>query len=611
MHTPTTGAHPQGDRQPKSTIFMAIQALCLVVAVYALWGAGVTAVYCLQGAPGRGTLHTDFSPAGDHQIVTQFEPGSPLAAAGIHVGDAVRFDHPVDSGGPWRAGETLGLTRLAPGQPGHLQVQVVPTVTDPASAEVERQAFIVAFLVDGCTTCFSVLMGVLLVIRARGSKALLALGFAFIVFDAYPPQTLGFDPQWRAFTAIAFQTVQGLFANIGFLLFVTFFYRENIGRVRPWAWLSIGLYLAVLIALWAAWNLDAVAGVYVNFGIDPQEAFGIWVPMAYALALVGLLVGWRRSRKDLQKRYALLCIAISLVIGADVIFTTLGIWVSSVDEGGLISYLAQTLSVAGHALFAYAVLRHRVIDLSFATNRVLVYGAVSSLLLVAFGLLEWAFEHFLPIEGREKNAFVDAGLALVVFLTFHRVRDFVEHHIEALFFHAWQRNEAKLRTFVTEAAFVTKPEALTAAFVAELQRFSGGASVTFYWQTAEGDYAPLGGSARRMDGDDAVLVTLRATGKSLEVDPTRPGWPVGLAIPVIMRADLMGFVALGAKPSGASYRPDEVEVLTWAVHQIGLDMHTRRVQQLEQANQVLEIKYNELKSVVAPNRGRSREPAQA
>lgn len=611
MHQSTTGAHPK-DIKPKSAIFIIIQALSLALAIYALGGVGVTAWFCLEGAPGRGTLSADLQPSGDHLVVSRLGPGSPLAAAGIHPGDAIRFDRPADNGNLWQAGEKVGITRLGRAEslrtsslrtgPGHVEVTAAPV-------EAAGPSYVVPFFVDAMTTCFSVLMGVLLVIRARGSKALLALGFAFIVFDCYASQPLWFDPNGRVFAMVSTAWVQGLFANIGFVLFVGFFYSENIGPVPRWAWGVVGAYLTVWTALSVENVLDVIAGTYLNFGADLRTVYGVWDASVFGLVLVGLLLGWRRSRRDLQRRYALLCLAISLVIVADFIFDTVAILLTGFDQGSLLVDIAQALSVAGHALFAYAALRHRVVDLSFATNRVLVYGGVSTLLLVAFGLIEWAFEHFLPIEGREKNAFIDAGLALVVFLTFHRVRDFVEHHVEALFFHAWQRNEAKLRTFVAEAAFVTKPEALTLALVEELQRFTGGASVAFYWQTPSGDYGLLDGAGdTRMDGDDATLVTLRATGKSVEISEARKGWSAGLAIPVIMRADLMGFIALGAKPSGAGYRPDEMEVLGWAVQQIGLDLHTRRVQQLEQANQVLEIKYNELKSVLTPKRApRSRQ----
>ncbi|MEI9904064.1 MAG: hypothetical protein WDN06_08805 [Asticcacaulis sp.] len=51
-----------------------------------------------------------------------------------------------------------------------------------------------------------------------------------------------------------------------------------------------------------------------------------------------------------------------------------------------------------------------------------------------------------------------------------------------------------------------------------------------------------------------------------------------LFLPMIHRAELAGFVRLDLKPSGERYRPDERDVLAWAVHQIGLDLYALKVE---------------------------------
>ena len=37
----------------------------------------------------------------------------------------------------------------------------------------------------------------------------------------------------------------------------------------------------------------------------------------------------------------------------------------------------------------------------------------------------------------------------------------------------------------------------------------------------------------------------------------------------------------GAKPSGLDFRPDEIELIGWAAHHIGLDFQTLKIDQLE------------------------------
>jgi hypothetical protein len=50
---------------------------------------------------------------------------------------------------------------------------------------------------------------------------------------------------------------------------------------------------------------------------------------------------------------------------------------------------------------------------------------------------------------------------------------------------------------------------------------------------------------------------------------------------MVARNDVVGIVLLGAKLSGLDFRPDEIELIGWAARQIGLDLQTLKVEQLE------------------------------
>jgi len=54
---------------------------------------------------------------------------------------------------------------------------------------------------------------------------------------------------------------------------------------------------------------------------------------------------------------------------------------------------------------------------------------------------------------------------------------------------------------------------------------------------------------------------------------------------MINRHEVNGFVLLGAKPDGLDYRPDEIELIAWAAHQVGLDIHALKVEELEADDQ--------------------------
>ena len=68
--------------------------------------------------------------------------------------------------------------------------------------------------------------------------------------------------------------------------------------------------------------------------------------------------------------------------------------------------------------------------------------------------------------------------------------------------------------------------------------------------------------------------------------PVELGSPIeaALALPMMHQAALAGFVLLGPKPTGEDYRPDEIEVLSWATQQVGLDLQAIRVRDLELTN---------------------------
>ena len=190
---------------------------------------------------------------------------------------------------------------------------------------------------------------------------------------------------------------------------------------------------------------------------------------------------------------------------------------------------------------------------------------------------------FLPIKNLEANALIDGGIALAIFLTFHRLRDLSGHVIEGLFFRGWRENETQLRRFVKEGAFIGTKAALGSAMVAEWTRFSGDAACAIYLAGAGRDFVAFQGAlaGARIDGDDPLIVALRAHGEAVELSDTRSLLPASLALPLRHRGDLTGVMLMAAKPSGDPYRPDEQELLGWAAHQVGLDLQALEAEQLQ------------------------------
>ena len=555
------------------------QAAILLLAVLVAWQCVDTLVGSLNHHAGRGYLgaRIDFY---DRDVpgyceVKSVAPGGPMDQAGVRAGDRLNFDRPYDFIRQMQPGEHVGFVDHRDGHAFHAEA----TTVAGAYGTPAYDRFVAGYAGLGLNgnpwfaviSILTVLIGAFIVIRSRRKPSALLVGSAYIAFSLMGtgPLSLIHDPVvW----AVWFCGLMAIFAlpPVLFLAFAIQYRTEQVGRARPWERVVFWSFFVLMEGL-------AVADFYcrvavVAFPVVGRFLFSLTTCMflGFLLATWFLYDGWRRSSREAQRHYALMLVAIVLMMLSRVATMTINWNGNDYRQGNPLMWVAEASCLGGALLFAYAVLRHKVLDLGFAINRALVYGVLSTVLLVLFGVIEWASEHFLPIKNLETNIALNAGVALAIFLVFHRVRDFVEGLIEKLFFSAWHHNEAQLRRFVKQAAFIGKAEALRAAFLAELKRFSGGADVALYLA----DGADFASDKTRIDGDDAAVVAMKADHAPVEAADH-------LDLPMIHRAELTGFIRLGLKPSGDSYRPDEREVLSYAAHQIGLDLHALRVEALE------------------------------
>lgn len=315
--------------------------------------------------------------------------------------------------------------------------------------------------------------------------------------------------------------------------------------------------------------------------------FTILISWSGSLLALGVLIrGAVETTGEDRTRFGFLAAALGFYFGGTA-FTGMFINLTGNDFSfnNPVAVAGQILACLGVVIFLYAALRHRVVDLGFAVNRTLVFGTLSTTLLFTFFFLEWGAEQIIPSDMREASLLASAGIAFVLFLVFHKVRDWVEKGVETLFFRQWRNKEAELRRFVRQAAFVTRADALRTSTIAAFSRFADGAAVALYRRDGEGYVRVEGavaGMAEGLDPDTPALVRLRA-----ELDPLEEGLPEGAALilPLVQRKDLTGFFVLGPKPSGELYRPDELEILAEAAGRIGLDLHGLRLEALEAESQ--------------------------
>ena len=538
---------------------------------------------------GVGLERSDDGPAtgSAEVVVAKLRPDGPLARAGVVPGDRVQLDPAdvrlgyVDIRGSdvVRAGKQVRFRVVHAGRARTVAVR----------PELERYPSD-ALLVNCVAYALApVLLGFALILawRAPPSRANRALTLMLLArgLSTLPGGDLA-QPSLPAIISgltIGFGAVAFYFLAVFVVSFPQDHPRDRRRFVRrglpAYALLvgAVGLFDALS---WCGWSMRVLA----------PWALPVQVLVA-AVPLLALVEGWRNSTGAVRERFRWIGLALFSLFGVPLVLGS-----GWTINGFLVGAVVQPAAVViGAALLTYAVLRHRTVDLGFALNRAAVYAVTSMVLLVGFGLLEWAAERLLAFEGREENMALDAAVALGVFLTFHRVRDLVSEGIERIFFHHWRVREAALRGFVREAGFYARADALIAALHRALGDYLGDADVAVYLRDPSGALERATGTgAPRLEVDAPLSVRLRASpGVTVHDSPD-----VALAAPMVVGHELAGAVLVGARPDGSDYRPDEVELIGWAVERVGLALNVMRVRDLEAAVTRLEIRNEELSRVL-------------
>ena len=548
--------------------------------------------FSIKPLPGQDALFT----------VIAVDPGGPAARSGVHAGDRFRPDQLYDFARDYKAGQSIGFTIVNGPHTRHVTLVFSPV-------HFGEQALSVRIAESGATFArwLSILFGGLLLVRGWGNRSALILGFGMVGISIYLQ-----IPAWAEgpieTEAMVVASGLTLLAMFGYFLFPVVFYSE---KVR-----SVGRTGRAIVAGIAA--LFVLQSIVREWGLVANHSHSMLITSGAARDLISLIAkipgvywswrGWRETVGSDRVRFSTILLALlagllgNIIQAADLLNGT-----AILNAPPNLTHLLL-LTVAPRLLLAYAVLRHRVVDLGFAFNRTLVYGTFSVILLGSFGLIEWAVEHLLPEEWVKASAWIDAGAAVVVYLAFHRVHDAVEQRVEHLFFGHWQANEDALRRFVASSSHFEDPRALARGFADELARFGGDARVALY-RLHDGVLDSVAGNwdnaPRHFREDNPAFALMRAERAPLDLTETRTGLPGVLALPMLDHGALAGLVLMDLKNNAALYRPDEVALLGWAAHEVGLALAALQARATDAEVHRLKIQNAELRDLVGGWRERT------
>jgi hypothetical protein len=525
------------------------------------------------GDPGLSLDEPHGTPWGWSHVVA-VKPGSAADRAQIQPGDRIFIGAKGSVGG---FGIIVGKHPVDIVRKGmHLRTTIVVPAIPPDNV-------LAPFLVfSAFSGLFTTILGLVLLLRSGRRRAAVELGIVLVALGVNGARTA----PWLPAAILPFAGIVRLLDAGLVSYFLVAFCLEVSGGAR-----NRQQERAILVAAfcYAAFH---VAGVFIGSIPAPVPLFGsvetfiaVTVPINHLIGYWVIARNYRANDGPTRNRLKIIVLAfiaytLSVIIGI-YIPPLLGqlptwFWILPVASGAM-SFIAP-------ALLTYAVLKQRLFNLNFALNRTLVYGVVSFILLAAFGLAEWTAEHLVPTAWHNGGALFSAAIALTLFLSFHRLRDWVERHVEKLLFSSWHRNEDTLRRFVAAVGHFEKAPPLCRDFVAEVSRFAKGSRVALYLR--EGDMfkrkaGGMDGARPTLPADDRALALMRAERQPLKLNEAHSSLPGALGLPMLDQGTLAGFVLLAQKGDRTDYRPDEIEVLGWATEQVGFALQAQHLHELQ------------------------------
>ncbi len=237
-----------------------------------------------------------------------------------------------------------------------------------------------------------------------------------------------------------------------------------------------------------------------------------------------------------------------------------------------VQYYVISFSMVGPV---YATLRHRLVDLDVVISRSAVFAFVSLMLVAAFVAAEWIAENIasaLVGNGHWHGVTTQAlsfAAAIAIGLSARSVHAGVERRVNALVFRDRARRLALLEAFAHEADLVDSTDVLLKLAYESLLQSMETADVALYISDGAG-FACVRTSSmaapERLDKSDRLVLRLLYRPEPFVSDRTSlHGW---LIVPLMVRADVTGFLACGTKRDHTAYLNDEIRVLETVSHHV-------------------------------------------
>jgi hypothetical protein len=405
---------------------------------------------------------------------------------------------------------------------------------------------------------------------------------------------LGLLDNWRLYPgglALAGFFARDLAMIYGFPYFIVFASRfTSSGQDRYTPRLFGVSYERIAAGMAAVFAIELFAKdvLYLRAQVNPylDGTFIVAIFAGFALGLTALFQAVSHARGELRQRlfwvFATMAVSLSGAVA----------WMA-MDAVEMTPSWRDPLALTTILLpigLSYAILKHHVLDISFALNRAIVFTIIAAVLIPFFGLLEWILnelvkngeiaKHPLAAIGtfwdyfseRDNRivAYANAGASVLVFASLRYVHERIDRSVKSVLFRDRDRVLAELTQSCREIVHTTGATEAARYIVEIFDEKLHVSGTTVYLADENGVFERAATSAPNapdsIPADDRAILHVKATEEivllaALESSQglRRTRVPGAYLIPISSGPALIGVCAVPYGSSGKSLAPDELK----------------------------------------------------
>jgi hypothetical protein len=340
-------------------------------------------------------------------------------------------------------------------------------------------------------------------------------------------------------------------------------------RVADYAWTAISAVALVWFVL------QSLAVSYAGSGLDGTtngDAFWSYTlpqNLPSAAALAAFLWIYARSNEATRQRALWAIVGFVLMI----VFELAGnIATETSPSLYFLGNVALMIAAFCPLALLYAVFRHHLLDISFVVNRALVYTALTALIVMVVGFVDWLVGKYL-FETRAALV-LEAGVTIGLGFVLQRIHGVLENAVERVIFARRHAAERHIERVIGGLAFARTHVAILQSVVEDPRSALDLASCAIFMDDGQGltlqrSEGWKAGETPRIERDDPLARLLLLERHALSVPEAHwhakilenvPG-SLDIAVPLFARNDLLGIALYGRHRNGTAIDPEERQLL--------------------------------------------------